>query len=370
MITGPKHLEGVAAYKPGASPEQIKQEYGLSNVEKLASNENPLGPSPKAEAAAIEAIRRADRYGDGGMHLRERLSAFHNVPVDHISVNNGSDAIIHQLMRTLLLPGETALSCHGGFVSFSIAVRTVGSEPQLVPLTSDYRFDVEALADALTPSTKILYIPNPNNPTGTHITNDELSWLLERVPSSTLVVMDEAYQQYASHLAPDTYPNAIELERPNVISLRTFSKAYGLAAYRIGYAVGHPDVVKWLLKTKLPFDPNAIGCAAAAAALDDQEFVQRTVETNARGLDLLGKTLRDAGYATTESVANFVMVDCGDKDTATSFHRSLLEHGFISRPLAGFGLPHCVRISTGTDDQNERLAGILRELATQFVTTD
>ena len=268
------------------------------------------------------------------------------------------------------MPGETALSCHGGFVSFGIATRTVGSEPQYVPLTSDYRFDVEALAGAVTPDTKVLYIPNPNNPTGTHITQDELDWLLERVPASTLVVLDEAYYQYASFLAPDTYPDAIGLDRPNVISLRTFSKAYGLAAYRIGYAVGHPDVIKWLLKTKLPFDPNAIGCAAAIAALDDQEFVQTTVETNARGLELLGKTLRESGYATTESVANFVMVDCGTKDQASSFHRSLLEQGFISRPLAGFGLPHCVRISTGTDDQNDRLAGVLRELATQFVTTD
>jgi len=364
MISGPKHLEHIVAYKPGASVEEIRREYGLTNVEKLASNENPLGPSPLALEAAAAAMRNADRYGDGGAALRQRLAEFHQTSADRVSVNNGSDALIHQIMRTFLLPGETALSCHGGFVSFGIAVRTVGAEPRMVDLTPEYRFDVEALAAAVDHNTKILYIPNPNNPTGTHITSDELTWLLDRVPASTLVVLDEAYYQYATYLAPDTYPDAIAMDRPNVLALRTFSKAYGLAAFRIGYAVGSASVISWLQRTKLPFDPNAIGCAAAMAALDDHEFVQRTVETNAHGLEVLGAALREADYHTTNSVANFVMVDCGTPALASTFHRSLLEHGFISRPLGGFGLPHCVRISTGTNDQNQRLATTLRELRT------
>jgi histidinol-phosphate aminotransferase len=168
--------------------------------------------------------------------------------------------------------------------------------------------------------------------------------------------------------APNDYPDAIALERPNVVSLRTFSKAYGLAGLRIGYGVGHPDVMQHLIKTKLPFDPNGIGCAAAIAALGDAGFVRSTVELNARGLALLHATLVECGYHTVPSVANFVMVECGTSESATSFHRDLLQHGFITRPLGGFGLPSCVRISTGTDEQNERLAGVLRTLAPNYVT--
>lgn len=368
MINGPQHLASVAAYRPGASAEQIRQEYGLTNVEKLASNENPFGASPLALAAAAEALSTAHLYGDGGLALRERLAVHHGVHADQITVHNGSDAIIHQVMRTFLAEGGTALSAHGGFVSFGIAVRMLGITPQYVDHDSNYRFDVEALAAAITPETKIIYIPNPNNPTGTHITKDEVLWLLERMPDDRLLVLDEAYHEYATFLAPESYPDAIALDHPNVLSLRTFSKAYGLAALRVGYAVGHRDVVKWLLKTKLPFDPNVVGCAAAIAALDDTEHVQKTIETNAAGIALLTSTLREEGYQTTSSVANFVMIDCGDADQAKAFHRALLEHGFIARPLTGFGLPTCVRVSTGTPEQNLRLAATFKELASTFVT--
>ena len=363
MIKGPEHLEKVAAYKPGASAEEIQREYGLSNVEKLASNENPLGASPVALDAVKAALESSHIYGDGGAALRDALSSFHDLPEAHFAVNNGSDAIIHQLMRTLLLPGEHGLTCRGGFVSFQIASKTVGSEPRFVPQAEGYRFDVEALANAIEPSTKMVYIPNPNNPTGTYVTKDEIDWLLQRIPESTLLILDEAYVQYATHLKPDTYPNALDIDRPNVLSLRTFSKAYGLAAFRVGYAVGHPDVIHWLRKTKLPFDPNAIGCVAAVAALGDQAHVQKTVELNANGLELLHTTLENNNYTTSTSVANFVMVDCGSPENATAFHRSLLEEGFITRPLAGFGLPNCVRISTGTEDQNQRVAETVARLA-------
>lgn len=368
MISVPQHLASLAPYTPGASPEEIRRQFGLENVLKLASNENPYGPSPRGIEAAAATLTQAHRYNDGGLALRHRLAAYHQVSADAVTVHNGSDAIIHQVMRTFLLPGETALSCKGGFVSFGIAVAAMGSTPQYVPLTADYRFDVEALADAITPQTKVVYIPNPNNPTGTHITMEEYAWLLDRVPSSTLVIMDEAYHEYASHMAPTTYPDAIVDGRPNVISLRTFSKAYGLASLRVGYAVGHPDVMQWLIRTKLPFDPNGPACAAAVAALDDTEHVQRAVETNAEALDMLHGVLSDCGYVTSMSVANFVMVDCGSADQAASFHRDLLQRGFIARPLGGFGLPHCVRISTGLPKQNAALADALRAMAESYVS--
>lgn len=367
MISTPPHLRSIAAYTPGASPEQIREQYGLTNVEKLASNENPFGPSPLGLAAAHDVLSHSHVYADGGMKLRAVLAERHSVGIDHVTVHNGSDAIIHQIMRTFLLPGETALSCTGGFVSFGIAVTMNGNTPTYVPLTKDYRFDVEALAAAVTDATKVVYIPNPNNPTGTYITTDELHWLLERIPLETLVVLDEAYHEYAMYQAPNDYPDAIVLDNPNVIALRTFSKAYGLAGLRVGYGVGHHDVMQHLIKTKLPFDPNAVGCAAAIAALQDAAFVRATVELNAEGIQLLYSTLVDCGYITSKSVANFVMVDCGSAAQAASFHRDLLLHGFITRPLHGFGLPSCVRISTGTADQNTRLASVLRTLAPTYV---
>lgn len=368
MIRGLEHLRNVAAYTPGASVEQISREYGLTHVEKLASNENPLGSAPSAQAAVLGAMQTAQVYGDGGAALRQRLAQHHDVSEQSIVVGNGSDALIHQVMRTFVQPSDHVVSSQGAFVSFSIAARTVGAEPHLVPLTADYRFDVQALAAACGPETKVLYIANPNNPTGTFIPRDELTWLLDQVASTTLVILDEAYVQYAAALAPDAYPDGLTMLRPNVMVLRTFSKAYGLAAYRIGYAVGSPEVMAWMQKTKLPFDPNALGCAAAIAALDDHVFVEDTVQLNARGLELLQGTLVEHGYVTSTSIANFVMVDCGSAEAATDFHRSLLERGFITRPLAGFGLPTCVRISTGTDDQNHRLAHTLGELSQQIAS--
>ncbi len=363
MIDANPHLRELATYTPGASPEQIKAQYGLDHVEKLASNENPRGASPLALAAATNSLSAINLYGDGGLALRQRIAAHHGVGIESVSVHNGSDAIIHQIMRVFLLPGQTALSAHGTFVSFGLAVKGADREARKVPLADGYRFDVKALADAVDSTTKVIYIANPNNPTGTHISHDDLVWLMDAVPSSVLVVLDEAYAEYAMFTAADTYPDAQSLGRSNLLQLRTFSKAHGLAALRVGYALGHPDVVQWLIRTKLPFDPNVMGCAAAVAALDDPDFVRESVVLNDEGLTLLHHTLRTCGYTCTNSVANFVMVDLGTADAATAFHSFLLHEGFIARPLAGFGLPHCVRISTGTRDQNVRLAEVLRAYA-------
>lgn len=367
MISPNAHLRTISAYTPGASPEQIKAQYGLDHVEKLASNENPLGASPSATAAAIAALSTVGLYQDGGQELRARLATFHGVTPEHISLGNGSDAIIHQVMRVFLHPGRTALSSEGSFVSFRIAVKGADRDFQLVPMLPEYRYDVRALADAIDSTTQIVYIANPNNPTGTYITHDELVWLMDRVPEDVLVVLDEAYVEYARHIAPETYP-AESFTRPNLIRLRTFSKAYGLAALRIGYAFGNPDVIQWLHRTKLPFDPNGVGCAAAIAAIDDQAFVEQTVTLNSSSLDLLHSIVREAGYTCSTSVANFIMIDLHDQPRAEQFHLELLHHGFISRPLVGFGLPTCVRISTGTAAQMERLAQVLRACAERFAT--
>ena len=365
MISPNAHLRDISAYTPGASPEQIKVQYGLDHVEKLASNENPLGASPVAIAAAVSALSTMSLYQDGGMALRTRLAHFHHVDPSCISLNNGSDAIIHQVMRVFLHPGRTALSSEGSFVSFRIAVKGADRDFRLVPMLLGYRFDVRALAAAVDATTQVVYIANPNNPTGTFITHDELVWLMDQLSDDVLVVLDEAYIEYAQVLAASSYP-AESFTRPNLLRLRTFSKAYGLAALRIGYALGDPDVIQWLHRTKLPFDPNGIGCAAAIAALDDADFVKSTVDLNASTSALLHRTLHELGFTTSNSVANFVMIDLHDRARAEAFHIELLHHGFISRPLVGFGLPTCVRISTGTAAQSERLTHVLRSCAAAF----
>ncbi len=367
MISPNPHLREISAYTPGASPEHIKAQYGLDHVEKLASNENPLGASPAATAAAIDALSSIGLYQDGGLALRSHIAAMHGVAPECISLNNGSDAIIHQVMRVFLHPGRTALSSEGSFVSFRLAVKGADREFRLVPMLPGYRFDVRALAAAADSTTQIVYIANPNNPTGTFISHDELVWLMDQIPTDVLVVLDEAYVEYARHLAPDTYPSEA-FTRPNLIRLRTFSKAYGLAALRIGYALGHADVIQWLHRTKLPFDPNGIGCAAAIAAIDDQTFVEQTLALNASALTLLHKTLNELGFTASQSVANFVMIDLHTQTRAEAFHLHLLHNGFISRPLIGFGLPTCVRISTGTPTQMERLTQVLRTCAESFTT--
>lgn len=368
MISGHEYLRLLAPYKPGATEDDVRREYGLTHVTKLASNENPYGASPLALQAAAQALTTAHRYADGGMALREKLASRFGVSNEQVTVHNGSDALIHQIMHTFLLPGETALSCSGGFISFGIAVCGSGSTPVFVPQAHGYRFDVEALASAVTPQTKVVYVPNPNNPTGTHLTRDELVYLADRIPSSTILVLDEAYTEYAQALAPDTYVSGVDLGYSNILTLRTFSKAYGLAAFRIGYAIGSAEVVSWLLKSKLPFDPSGIGCAAAMAALDDVEHVARTVSGTVRGMELISGVLKEHGYTSSLSVANFVFVDFGTKEMAAEFHLSLLHAGFITRPLSGFGLPTAVRITIGTPEQNRLLAETLAVLSTKFVS--
>ncbi|MBI2793093.1 MAG: aminotransferase class I/II-fold pyridoxal phosphate-dependent enzyme [Ignavibacteria bacterium] len=371
MISGPKHLERINVYVPGATADDIRREYGIGHAEKLASNENPFGPSPLGLAAATESLTKSHLYPDGGMNLRLALAEHHNTKPECITVNNGSDAIIHQVMRTFLLPGETALSSRGGFISFGIAVTSAGFEPQYVELKSGYRFDVEALISAITPATKIIYIPNPNNPTGTIIPRDEMDWFLTRVPRNCLVIIDEAYHEYAVHLNADDYPRSEDYKQDNVITLRTFSKAYGLASLRVGYAIGSSDVIQLLLKTKLPFDPSGPAAAAAQAALHDHVFLNTTLDTNKEGLEILSTAAHLNGYTIATSSTNFIMFECGSQQHATAFHISMLQHGFITRPLrGGFDLPTCIRITTGTHHQNIRLASALQTLSEPLNVSD
>lgn len=360
MIVLPKHIQELTPYKPGQSVAEIQQLYGIENVIKLASNENPLGSSPHAIAAIREWIEKSYIYPDGGLALRMRLAEKFNRKIENIICHSGSDALIHLALRTFLDEGDELVSSHGTFIGFQVAAKLHGHPVTYVPQTDDYRFDIVALANAITPRTKILYLANVNNPTGTFFSAEEFVWLMERVPENVLVIMDEAYSEYSSYIYPD-FIDSLEYNYQNVLTLRTFSKVYGLAGVRVGYGVASEEIIAPMLRAKLPFDPNTLGQYAAIAALDDTDFIEKTVRLNAQGIELFTKEFRRIGLTSPISAGNFVMVDCGVPDKAQELYMGLLRRGYITRPLGGFSLPHCIRISTGTAEQNLGLVSAIEE---------
>ncbi|MES2767234.1 MAG: histidinol-phosphate transaminase [Bacteroidota bacterium] len=369
MILIPKHVQELNPYKPGQSPEEIRRVYGIpGEIIKLASNENPLGPSPKAVERVREAAGDIHLYPNAGWDLREKLAEKYTIPFEYIIAADGSESVLGIALHTFLdrEKNDHALTCFGTFVGFNTQTKQGNFKTKYAPLTSDYRFDVRALADAITDETKILYLANANNPTGTYFTKDEYEWLMERVPEHVLVIMDEAYFEYSHAIAPDTYPDALsygfEGRFKNVLTMRTFSKVYGVAGTRVGYGIAHADIIAPMMKVKLPFEPNSLAQAAALGALEDDEFLKRTIDVNTRGVATLYNGFKNLGLAVAESVANFVMVDCGSPELAQEFYIKLLQKGIITRPLGGFSLPHCIRISTGTDEQNEYVVKSVAEI--------
>jgi histidinol-phosphate aminotransferase len=367
MIEIPPHIQNLSPYKPGQSAAEIQRLYGLSDVVKLASNENPCGASPLA-LKALQSTQplHLSLYPDGGHMLRHALSEAFGIPYDNILCHNGSDALLHLIMRAFVQPGDTVLSSQGTFVGYYVAANVAGAKLINIPMHNGYRFDVQAIANAINPSVKIVYIANANNPTGTYITQAEFEWLMQHIPQNILVIMDEAYSEY-SRVLRDDYPNTLNTDYPNLITLRTFSKAYGLAALRIGYASANPQILSPMFRCRLPFEPGTPAQIAAIAALQDTEFVEQTVQLNKRGLELLHTELGRQGWEFPESSANFIMIDCGTAEKAQALYMGLLKKGFITRPLQGFGLPHCLRISTGTDSQNLKLVQDMAVLRADFI---
>lgn len=363
MIRLPKHIEELSPYKPGKPIEEVQRELGLTDIIKLASNENPLGPSPLAVQRISEHAQSLHYYPNGGLTLRETLAQRHHVKTDNVICGNGSESLLQLALRTFLGEGDELLSCDGTFVGFFVLAQASGNVLRLVPQAPGYRFDVEALANAITPSTKIVYIANANNPTGTSITREEFEWFIQRVPEGVLVIFDEAYFEYSTAVAPSSYPDSLHYRFDNVLTLRTFSKIYGIAGVRIGYGFAHSNIIHAMMKVKLPFEPGTLAQSAALGALEDSEFLQRSVQCNSDGLAFVTGALRDMGIVVPHSVANFVMLDCGSANHVQELYTALLQYGVITRPLAGFRLPQCLRISIGTQEQN---AACLQALSSSF----
>ena len=338
-------------YSPGKPIDEVKRELGLTRVIKLASNENPLGPSPLAVAAVREAADQIHLYPDGSAHLlRQALSKHYNLPISQIVIGNGSDEIIHLLGQIMLGAAEDEIIVgHPSFVRYDAAAGLADCKLVRVPLTIDMRIDLVAIAQAVTPNTKLIFIANPNNPTGTIVSESELDALMASVPSSVVVVVDEAYFEFAD--GTPEFPNSLDYVRryPNVVGMRTFSKTYGLAGIRVGYAFVSDPISDAIDRAREPFNVNCLAQVAAVAALSDINHLRQTVELNRRGLNRMNMAFLDLGATPFTSYANFIMADLGRP--ARPVFQALLERGVITRSGDVLGLPNCLRVSVGTDEE-------------------
>ncbi len=356
----PEYIRGLPAYIPGRPIEEVERELKIHAI-KLASNENPLGPSPKAVEAVRSAVADSNRYPDGGTHLlRAKLARQHGVALDQILMGLGSSEIIDLAARILLSGGKTGVTSHGSYAPFSLAIRASGAELVRVP-QQDFAFDLRAIADAVAAhaETRIVYLANPNNPTGTAFGVGELQEFLRRVPADVLVVLDEAYFHYADR--PDM-PDSVQLfrEHKNLLIMRTFSKVYGLAGLRVGYGIGDTPVLEAMNRLRTPFNLAGVSQAAALAALDDAEHVNRSIKENATERARLTKGLTQLGLRPVPSHANFIFIDIGPE--AQELCDELLHEGVIVRPLGWMGFPEAIRVSVGIASENDKLLEVMSRL--------
>ena len=354
----PPYIRELAPYVPGKPIEEVERELNMHAI-KLASNENPLGASPLAIAAAQKALVASNRYPDGsGFYLREALAKKHGIPVESIILGGGSTELIDLSARIALVPGDCGVTSYGSFPLYYIAIRATGASFLDVPMR-DYQFDLEAIARDLPEETKLIFLANPNNPTGTMFSADNLDTFLARVPEHILVVLDEAYYDYVDD---PNYSRSIEVVRGgrNLIVLRTFSKVYGLAGLRIGYGIGPAALLAEMNKIRGPFNTSGVAQAAASAALDDTEHVRRSVESNRAGLAQMASGLHSLKIKFVPSVANFLLVIFGT-DTEPLVEE-LLKHGVIVRPMRWMGFPMALRVTVGTHEENEKFLRALAEV--------
>jgi histidinol-phosphate aminotransferase len=351
-------LSDLPVYQPGRPLEEVARELGLParDIVKLASNENPIGPSPLALAAMRRALAQANLYPDGNaFYLKQKLASKLGVAPANLILGNGSNELLEFIGHALLSPGAQAVVSQYCFAVYPIVTALFGGKLVVVP-ARDYGHDLEAMLAALTPATRVLFVANPNNPTGTVAPPAQLAAFADAVPDNVALVLDEAYIEFLDEPL-DLLPEIRSGRKPNLILLRTFSKIYGLAGLRLGYGIGHPDLIAQLEKTRQPFNINAIAQAGALAALDDAAHAGRTRRLNARGLRFYARAFRKLGLQFVPSSANFILVRVGQGQRVFDEMQKL---GVIVRPMAGYQLPEWVRISIGTPKQNQRCLDALK----------
>lgn len=355
-VDGVQHLQ---PYLPGKPADELARELGLSHIVKLASNENPLGVPPSAMKAMTEHLKNLALYPDSsGYDLKHAISQHFALTPEMITLGNGSNDVIELLGRAYLNEGVEAIYSEYAFVAYRIATQATGATPVVTPAKA-WGHDLEAMLTSITSKTRLVFIANPNNPTGTWLTHQALTAFLDQVPEHVIVVLDEAYTEYVDE--PE-FPNGLTLLETyrNLVVTRTFSKAYGLAGLRVGYAASHPDIANVLSRVRQPFNVGHLGMVAAQAVLKDTQFLDETVKTNRQGLAYYQEKLTALGLSFIPSVGNFVTVDF--KQDAAPIYQQLLKKGVITRPIANYGMPNHLRISVGTQSENEFCMNALAEV--------
>jgi len=351
-INIPDFVKALKPYKSGNSAVSKTDEAAFKSLINLASNENPLGASPKALSAIRNGLEDIAIYPDPRAELLvDKIATSFGINPDCIVTGSGSDSLIAYIINACTIEDDEVLTAEGTFIGTFVNVNKLGRTLKTVPL-KDYAFDLQAIADAVNPKTKIIYLANPNNPTGTMFSKDELDGFLQQVPDNILVILDEAYHLYAYEFP--NYPDGLNYFGNNVIVLRTFSKSYGLAGIRVGYALGDAELISYIRKVKLPFEPNYLAQIAAIGAIDDIEFLEKTKELNKIELERLKAYFDKKGLKYAPPTGNFLMVLFEDEEKAENFTQKSLERGVITRRLPAFGIPNGVRINTGTEEQMNR----------------
>ncbi len=354
----PENIRCLQPYVPGKPVEEVERELGITAV-KLASNENPLGPSPLAMEAVRQFLPQVHRYPIGdGFYLRQKLAGRLNVLMEEIIIGSGSTELIELAAHTFLSPGDEVVTAAQSFLMFSLAAQGMNSRILYAPLTNE-TYDLEAILQKVSSRTKLIYLANPNNPTGTFFTAHQMDQFLQRLPDRIVVVLDEAYFEYVQD---SQYPHSLDYVRQkrHVLVLRTFSKIYGLAGLRIGYGLAHPDLIQCLNKVRSPFNTTSVAQVAALAALDDVNHVQNSIRKNRSGYEFLTAQLTEMGVRFVPSVTNFILVDTG-RDCLSDF-QTLMRKGVIVRPMKGNGFPAAFRLTIGTQKENERFIKALKEI--------
>jgi len=343
-------IETINPYRPGKPEEEVRREMGLARVVKLASNENSLGPSPRALAAIQAALPNIFRYPEGsGHYLVHALAQKTGLSFDHLILGNGANDLIELAAKTFVAPGDNIVTGYPSFIMYEIAAKLMEAECRKVPL-KDYRFDLPTLAAAIDARTRLIIIANPNNPTGTIVRRKELEVFLERVPSSALVIMDEAYFDFAENA---DYPDSLDYVRTGreVMTMRSFSKNYGLAGLRLGWAAAHPDVIAPMQRIRQPFNANILAQVAGVAALEDDEHLTKSRDQVRKGREQIYAGLDALAVSYVRSHANFILVLLGIEGKGV--FEGLLKEGVIVRPMAGWGYPQAIRVTVGTAEEND-----------------
>lgn len=355
-----EHIRNLTPYQPGKPIEELERELGITSSIKLASNENPLGASPHALKAAQEALSHSHIYPDGGGYeLKKTVSTYLSVKPDQLTFGNGSENVLELIVKSYLGKGDNAVLSEYAFLTIPILIKGYGATLNVTP-AKNWGHDIQAMIKAIDTNTRVLFLVNPNNPTGTHTHKEDFELLLKSVPDRILIVIDEAYSEYID--SPD-YPNALDYldQHPNMVITRTFSKVYGLAALRLGFAISSPVIADILNRARLPFNVNSIAAKAGCAALLDQEHVKKSVALNNAGMQQMIAGLKSLDIKFIPSLGNFITIDVSN---AADIYNKLLLKGVIVRPLNGHGMPNHIRVSIGREDENKRFLQALKDTLT------